>query len=899
MKKVIPLLIILPFLAVFFIQKEDFEKKEQEQFTPTGRMAYELARLADPETGEIPPNIRQRELAYARKLPSRPVNEKSGSQVFKHIGPYNVGGRTRALAIDAEKPYIYFAGGVSGGLWKTSDQGKSWKKVSDPKDHAAVSCIVQDTRTGKTATWYYGSGESIGNSASKSFSAYYVGSGVWKSNDNGKTWQHLASTNVPVNKRSEWDIVYALAIDPSRNDSDIVYAALKRGIIRSNDGGDTWSYVLKASTDAPFTDVKVSSNGVVYATIGIDVNTVISGTGFFRSPDGLNWTRITDSKFPKIHTRTVFDIAPSNQNIVYFFSATPGAGAAGASLWKYEYKSGNGSGTGGVWENLSPNIPDSNLNLFGGYCMVLKVKPDNSDVIFLGGNNLYRTLTGFKDTINVQIVGGYKIFGDSTYNTRLGYQHPDQQNLAFHPTDPDILLSSTDGGVHRTVAAADTLIKWTSLNNGYVTSQFYGIGIDHGTSGSEVVLGGLQDQGTYWTNTLNDTVPWKSIRGSDGAYVAVEDGGGAYYLSTQYANIRRYILDSAGNNLHNKKVMPPSLPTGSGKGWLFVHPFTLDPVDNNIMYLPYKGEIWKNDSLFAADSGNLDPWYKLGSVGGTITAISASEAKQGDVIFGISAGAVYRIRNAHTPGTKTVETISYGITSKRYTSCIAIDPNDNNKIIVVYSNYNIISLWYTEDGGIKWQDIEGNLKGEKTDTLQPQNTNGPSCRWVEIIPTETGNRYFVGTSVGLFSTNELDGDNTVWMLEGENTIGNVVVDMLDYRHSDQFLAVGTHGNGIYTTNVIKNFLGDENISNKKDLSFRIFPNPVSSVATLEFELDKSMPISMEIIDMNGRKVMKKQNGFLQRGSHQIQIDMTVYKPGIYFISLQGENYRRYQRIVKN
>ena len=299
------------------MSKYDLDKRAVSGIdSPEGRGEFELLRLADPRTGEIPANIYSRELEYAATLPKYDANGKSGVQEFNHVGPFNVGGRTRALAIDVSNPTVYFAGGVSGGMWRTNNEGLTWFKVSHPDDHAAVSCIVQDTRIGKEDIWYYGSGESIGNSASKSFSAYYRGSGIYKSVDKGISWKVLANTTTKVNKATDWDVIYALATDPSRNDSDIVYAALKTGIFRSNDGGSNWKHVLLTSSNASFTDIKVSPKGVAYATISSNAGT---GKGFWRSANGLNWSKITASNFPSSYVRTVLDIAPSNENLVFFF----------------------------------------------------------------------------------------------------------------------------------------------------------------------------------------------------------------------------------------------------------------------------------------------------------------------------------------------------------------------------------------------------------------------------------------------------------------------------------------------------------------------------------------------------------------------------------------------------
>ena len=851
--------------------------------TPTGRYAFEVNRLADPRTGEIPPFIRSREIELAESLPKYGSNKNNGDHVFKHVGPYNVGGRTRALAIDVTDTTIYFAGGVSGGMWRTTDEGQTWTKVSQANDHAAVSCIVQDIRPGKESTWYYGSGESIGNSASKSFSAYYRGSGIQKSTDGGLTWKQLEPTTPPPNKASDWDVVYGMAIDPSRTDSDIVYAAVKYGIMRSNDGGLTWSSTLSSSSSSSFTDVKTTSQGVVYAIISADG---VNGTGFWRSPDGINWSRISPSGFPSNHVRTVMDIPSGNENLVFYYAGTPGAGADGTSLWKYEYLSGDGTGNGGDWTNLTPQIPDSNMNLFNGYCMVVKVKPDNPDVIFIGGNNLYRSLTGFTDTINVQRVGGYVIDGDTNYNTRIGYQHPDQQNIIFNPLNPDAMIASTDGGVHKCIQADELNIKWTSLNNGYVTSQFYAIGMDHGTKGSNVILGGLQDQGTYWTNSADANKPWKSIRGADGAYVAVQDGGEYYYVSTQYANIRRFRMDTAGEKLHNVKVMPPSLGTGRNGGWLFVHPFIIDPFDNNIMYLPHENDIWKNPNLAAADSGDLTFWQNIESVNGTITTISSSENKQGTIFVGTSSGNIYRIENAHTSGFKSAELISGNIAGNGYASCIVPDPQDEDKILVIFSNYNIRSIWYTENGGINWETVEGNLRGTPDPGLPEELyyvSNGPSFRWGEIVPTGNGNRYFVGTSIGLFSTMELNGDSTIWVQEGAESIGNVVVDMMDFRYVDNFMAVGTHGNGIYTTTVLTSTLGSEILESLDEFDFRLFPNPATvKLNIFSDQLEETK--QLELFNMQGQRVRSIEM-FAPSNQKNMEIDVQDLPSGIYFLRM--------------
>lgn len=870
---------------------------EPVQDTPTGRAAFELKRLADPETGEIPKNIRMRELAYASQLPKSSGRRSSNSLTFSHTGPYNVGGRTRAVAIDVANPTTYFAGGVSGGLWRTTDEGDNWTRVTATEDHAAVSTIAQDTRAGKTNVWYYGSGETVGNSASKSFSATYRGGGMYKSTDNGLTWNLIASTATLPHKSSNWDAIFKVAIDPSETTNDEVYAAIEDGIMRSVDGGITWTNVLGGSFNTSFVDLAITSTGVVYAVFSDDAGTE---AGFWRSPDGINWTQITPAGFPSNHERTVLAVAPSNENLVFFFSGTPNAGKSGHSLWKYQYSSGSGAGSGGFWTNLSNNLPSdsfwSGLELFNGYCQVIGVKPDNENAIFLGGTNLFRSLNGFTGTNSTRQIGGYNVDGDPNYNTRQGKQHPDQHAVVFHPTDPNIMLSTSDGGVHRTTNCVQNNIQWTSVNNGYVTTQFYAIAIDHATDGSEEIIGGLQDNGTYYTNSTSSTADWATVRGGDGAYVAIEDGGAVKYSSTQYANVEGMIINN-GVVQGQFDVMPPSRPGGQGSGFLFVHPFTLDPADNNIMYLPYRNEIWRNDNLAAAQSFNLTPWSMLGTLPGStnITAIAASKAPQGTVYVGTGNRTIYRIDNANTAIAPTITDITAGIENGGYTSCIGIDPADAQRVIVVYSNYNTRSLWYTEDGGDSWVDIEGNLKGTTDPGVPPQLSHlsdGPSTRWVEIVPTDSGNTYFLGTSVGLYSTTELNGDSTVWTQEGASVIGNVIVDMIDYREVDRFLAIGTHGNGIFHTNLPDNSGPGVGIADQSAIEASVglknFPNPVQTSTQVAYTLPRKMSVKLTLFDQAGRKIKTLDKGYKEAGANLTEIDMNDLPSGIYYYNLKAD-----------
>lgn len=878
-------------------QPTQIETEEHEAVDNSGRWDYMYERLADPATGKIPENIRMREIAYASRLPRADVQRDSVAVDFESIGPFNVGGRTRAFAVDRMNPDTYIAGGVSGGVWRTTDAGASWTEVSDPMDHPATSYILQDPRSGKHETWYYGSGETIGNSASKSFSAMFRGSGIWKSVDNGVTWDHLQSTAALAQKASDWEVVHNMCMDPTRNDSDVVFAAVKKGIARSNDGGDSWHYSLRCGSSADFTRVAATSEGVFYASISNDAG---SNQGFWRSEDGLNWVEITPGGLASSHDRTIITVAPSNEDIVYFYSYAPNAGFRGAVLWRYEYISGDGTGAGGSWSNRtsgmqSAKLENTNFSMQGGYNIVLGVKPDDEDVVFLGNNNLFRSTNGFADTLEVTQIGGYRIDGDTIYNyfNGAGKHYPDQQNIAFRPDDPDVLISTTDAGVHVAYDCMMDTMEWVGLLNGYNVTQFYGIAIDEETAGSEVVIGGTQDRGTHWTNVADAEHLWTHVRGADGAYCEIEDGAGHYYMSTQYANIERSKISGTGVKTQAENIMPKQLGRGSGSGWLFVHPFTLDRANNDIMYLPNNTTVWRNQNITATDSTQLfSSWKQIADVGQRITAIASSASHEGIVYVGTSNGRVFRLDSAHVYQTAAIYNAYDSIRNPGYTAGITVHPTDPMKAIVVFSNYNCRSIWYTEDGGEDWEDIEGNLVGE-TDEGIPDFLwfigNGPSIRWASIVPTDSnGDIYFVGTSVGVFSTSKLDGENTEWVRQGATTIGNAVVDMLKYRPSDGWLVAGTHGKGMYaghvtlidtTTPVTPEGIVD-GVNADEDMV--IFPNPAEDDAMLRFSNFEKGTVRLVLYDQQGRAV-RHQSVVLSNASDKVPLDLSGLRSGTYYL----------------
>ncbi|MCP4574140.1 MAG: T9SS type A sorting domain-containing protein [bacterium] len=773
---------------------------------PDARRAFELQRTVDPATGQLPENIFLREQRFAESLPVRdnPVSmdhAKAGNlSGWLYRGPYNLGGRTRAFALDlSDGTYqTFLAGGVSGGMWRTVNEGASWAMVTGSSQLHSVSTVAQDTRPGSRNVWYYGTGEISGNSAWGGGNSSYRGDGVFKSTDSGATWSLLPATSGanPEAFSDPWQYVNRVAVDASNPVEDEVYAATYGLIQRSTDGGATWNIVLGSfSPWSTYTDVVVSPSGVVYASL----STGGTDAGVFRSTDGVVWTNITPPGMTN-HRRVILAMAPSDEDIVYAYVANNN-GTANAGFFRYDYLSGDGSGAGGVWQDrsaaMNTSLPGGYygsyvVNTQGSYCMSLAVKPDDPNTVFLGGVELTRSTDGFATALNTTWMGGW------TYNNH----HADQHEMFFLPGSSNIAYTGSDGGVHKTLDTGAGSVSWISLNNGYNTSQFYTVQLDEFTPGNDVVMGGTQDNGTQWTNAVNPTGNWIEQWGGDGSFGAVVNTSWAvaeYYFSSQNGRVYYEGLDAAGNWYDWTRIDP----TGAAD-YLFINPFILDPNDDNMMYVATSNGVWRNSDLRDLRATNLYSnatqtlhWTQLTTTPALdpITALAVTRAGARTLYYGTESGGLYRVDNSHTaPG----GTVPVGLTSPStgYVSSIAIDPWNDLNILVSFSNYNVQSIWHSTNGGATWTDVEANLAG----------TDGPSVRSVRIVQRAGYEIWFCGTSVGLYSRLPSDPE---WAREADDMIGTVVVDDIVSRDADGIVAVGTHGHGIYSIQIPEGVVANE------------------------------------------------------------------------------------------
>ncbi len=873
------------------------------------RHEYEMRRLCDPQTGRIPDDMRVRELNFARNLPTRErLQKEGGAPLFAadwvRRGPINVGGRTRALAIDLNyngtSNRRILAGGVSGGIYLSKDDGATWQMTTTLAQLPSATCLVQAPNNRNV--WYYGTGELLGSALAGNRSI--PGQGIFKSTDGGSTWSQLPATAQGSKTRFDntFDFVWNLAIRPQ---SGAIFAATLGFVMRSTDGGNSWTAVL-AGQDANnflslFTDVVIAANGEVYATLSRNGTALSSQQyGVFRSStNGDQFTVISPPGLAPDPYRMVLAAAPSDPNTLYLLVQAKPAGAVASDHQLFRYNAANNT-----WTDLSAGLPNAsglagNASFCsqGGYDLIVKVKPDNANVVWIGGTNLYRSTNGGQSFTRV---GGY-----SSANTYAQFQnhHSDQHAIAFFPNNPNAMISGNDGGLAKTTTVLALPQTWTSLNNGYIATQFYTVAVDP-QAGSDFITGGTQDNGTWGTDANNFATPWASLLSGDGAYTDIVAGGNTFYVSAQQGVVVRA---RQSNNQLLYTLVQPVTPNGD-KDFLFVAPFQLDPNNPRVMYLAVANGVWRNsnlDAITVVDNPNpvTTNWSALdnSAIANTqVTTLAVSKNPANRLYFGATdyqANTVLvRVDNAPANPAGTIITPP-AVFGGAYPACIGINPNHADEILAVFSNYRISSLWHSTNGGASWTDVEGNLAGDE----------GPSIRWASIVPTNNGKVYFLATSTGVYSTTRLNGANTSWAQEGSTPIGNAVVDMIAARPADGLVVAGTHGRGVYSARVNTTAVEESNGNTGLPQEFRLsqnYPNPFSNTGTppgvafgnletvIRYNLPSAGKVSLAIYDMRGALIQTLESGNRAAGEHVVRWDGRDSRgervaSGVYFYRLDA------------
>lgn len=930
------------------------ENEEKEATFIEARARYEFEMLKDPATGKIPAGIFEKEKAFAKTLPVKGpiydpaarINDFTELNNYLPAGPNNIGGRTRALAYDLRynggSNQVIIAGSVSGGIMRSSNGGSTWVRVSPEEDTHSFTVLAQDPRAGFQDTWYAAGGEPYGNTTTE-IGATYLGYGLWKSTDNGLTWTKLGLTNVteingtPVPAGTletldhPFDYVHKISINPVNGD---IYVAGHRRLLRSTNGGTSFQTVfgstVQANAGTGQMDLAINNTGRILLAVnggnpdpalkGIWLSTTGNTNSFVRIAGGPisgvdsipNWR---GNDFSGNSKRVLLALTPSNQNAGYVFyenglsNESPSLKPE-ADLFRFDI-----SGNTISWSNRSANMPDfPSQNLEGsdpltvqnGYDMLIAVKPNDPNTVIIGGTNLYRSTDGFSSSNTAWING---------YSTSFTYQrypngHPDQHSITFNPSNANQAIVGDDGGVRFTTDITAATVNWNPLPN-YQTVQYYYVAVDP-QNGKNNFAGGAQDNGTILRDkarvmgtALSDSNNHVRLLGGDGGAVGIAQAGGDQFLygSEQLGEIRRIRLTSS---FSSTDIKPDNLTANPEGGFgEFVTNFRLNPDNTEDLYYINFNRLFRTTS---ASTVTPSTWAELLGVrqavnpsnpaGGQNISIRALAFTRGSysashsLFIGTTDGKIFRLDD---PRNSPVSTVPISITPAGLTGNvqdIAVNPTNDNELLAVVSNYNVVSIWWTNNAKSSspaWHNAEGNLAL-------------PSIRSCQIVINTAGDNpvteYYVGTSVGLYSTTNLrttlPGGNPVWQREGGKLLGFAIVQSMAHRPVDNALVIGTHGNGMYYT-----FVGKKtSVPGAGTEVFIEFLAPTLTNGTVNYRIGNLTTIQkiiVRVFNMQGQLLYREERGY-----DNASINFRRYPAGMYLVSIMSDdgNYKLTQKIIK-
>ena len=715
---------------------------------------------------------------------------------WANIGPANQGGRTRALLIHPTTPSILYAGGVAGGVWKSTDGGSSWATTTDLQmANLAVVSLAFDPVDANII--YAGTGEGFGNADG------VRGAGIFKSADAGTTWTRMASTN-------NASFYYTMDLVVSTRSSLRIFAATSTGVFRLNDGGASWSNLIAVPAGG-CTDLALQRNGAggyVFAACG-----TLAGTGsVYRALDNGTST-FTSILAVTGQGRSSLAVAPSAENVLYVMSAQrTNGGGYGQYALRGIFRS-NASGDAGTFttqvdgttpsatigEKLSKvlltnpiialatecNQGTSQSFNQGWYDNVIAVDPADPNRVWAGGIDLFRSDDG-------GLSWGAASYWWKTKGTDPRYHHADQHGIVFHPqyngTSNTVMFSASDGGIDRidnARAPVNTTLAqicgtplangptWIDRNNGYVTTQFFD-GVVY--PDAQAYFGGLQDNGTQRGTASSQS--WAVLAGGDGGHVAVDTLGDANPANDVL------FLENTGNSIRKSTNGGATFSAGnsgiSGTGFLFITPF--------IMNDAFRQQLWTGGHEIWRTTNQAGSWSRATGVnqtcgGGSVSAIAAHPLDPNRVIVGMSDGC-YHYNHAALAAPNTGLWPGGGFIASGYISWVAWDPTNINIAYATVSRFGGTNLLKSVNGGATWTSSVG------TGTMAlPQ----IPALTVAVNPADS-QQVFVGTDLGVFTS--VDGGAS-WFVENTG-FANTPVEALRVTDRAPYQVFAfTHGRGAW------------------------------------------------------------------------------------------------------
>ncbi|MGB9031732.1 MAG: glycoside hydrolase [Acidobacteriaceae bacterium] len=634
---------------------------------------------------------------------------------WRMIGPFR-GGRTRAVAGVPDQPNVFYIGQVNGGVWKSTDYGRTWTPIFDGEDTQSVGAIAVAPSNSNIV--YVASGEGLHRPDLS------VGDGIYRSTDAGKTWMHLGLQG--------GEQIPALVVDPTNPDR--LFAAVlghpygpneERGIFRSDDGGKTWKKVLYKGDRVGGSDVVLDPKNprIVYAslweeTMGPweDANSY-AGTngGLFKSVDGgVTWKQLTKG-LPDGLVQINVAIAASNPQRLYATLATKSEGG---------YASGRGLGVyrsddaGASWQKITDD-PRPAMKIGGGDLSIPVVDPKNPDTVYVTSIVTCRSTDGGRTWITLRGAPG----GD------------DYQNMWVNPKNPQILLLVSDQGAVISVNGGES---WSSWYN-QPTAQLYHVAATD--TFPYLVCAGQQESGSVCTSTRgNDGYisyrEWHPVGIIEYGYAAPDPLHPEIIYGAGRTEVSRY--NSITGEVQNVTPLPArnrDYRADRTEPILFspVDPHTMFYASNHLFKTNDYGHSWESISpdLSQEKSGQPDSLPPLTAEQqaqrrGVIYSVAASYKTIQTIWAGTDDGLVWV---THDGGNNWTNITPPGLTPWSKIAQIDASRFDDETAYVAVNRFRIDDLhpyaFRTHDGGKTWQSISAGLPEDapvnavRADPVQP------------------------------------------------------------------------------------------------------------------------------------------------------------------------------------
>ena len=714
-------------------------------YKPLKRWEYYWSHLANTK-GDLPTSRQYWESWKSKtSLSSKNPNPVAS---WSSVGPVDVGvfsgrlpgtGRLNAVAVDPNNANIWYVGAPAGGIWKSTNGGQSWVNLFDDFPQIGVSGIAIDPRDSKTI--YITTGD---DDAADSYSI-----GVFKSTNGGQTWNE---TGAPLNP-SGTDanvLLNEITIDPSN--SNIVWVAGSTGLYKSTDAGGSWERVQTGY----ISDFKLKPGDpqTVYAVANAHIGGGGNATTFYRTTNGLDFTKLESSVLPTSAGRVVLGVTPADPEALYVLAAN-----TSSRNFSYQgfYRSRDGGETFTETANAT-NIMESNQAWFD---LALEVSPTDADEVYMGCLNIWKSTNGGSTWSRL----------NRWFQNDDSYTHADIHTLKIFNNR---LYAATDGGIYMSRNGGSTFTDYT---NNMSIGQFYKLSVS--PTNADKMIGGLQDNG----GQILSQDAWNNYHPGDGMDNAIDPtNDNIVYGFTQFGGTLNISSDSgqsigvvgapdddSGNPLRGNWITPLAI---SGEGEVFAG---FDGVYR------LSGNEWvkvSTNSFGGVDPG--DSYVKLEDL--------VVDPTNPDILYAAEGTFVYRSGDGG-------QTFQAYFNAESDIADLAINTNDGSALYVVTS----LRV------GIR-QSRQLSETERKVWKLEPQSNGNPRVTDLTFdLPADqaifaivhqgrnTDNPIYVGTNLGVY---RLDDSLTEWesFLEG---LPNTAVSDLEISLDDELITASTYGRGVW------------------------------------------------------------------------------------------------------